>query len=85
MSPYPGKSLCRVDNDSPFGPENYRWMTRAAKAAKVTARSIEYSGKIYSSFAALSRATGISSSTLIYWVKRYPKTYESIIRNRLDS
>jgi hypothetical protein len=45
MSPYPGKSLCRVNTESPFGPENYRWMTRAERAAELTARSIKFKGK----------------------------------------
>ena len=81
-SPCPGKSLCRIDNEAPFGPSNYRWMTRAEKAAEVTARSIKYNGKKYSSYAELSRATGISPSTLIYWIKKYPETYESFIHRK---
>lgn len=78
--PHPGKSFCRSDNKAPFGPKNYRWMTRAEASARLTARSIEYGGKRYSSFAELSRATGIAASTLIRWAKRYPETYESLIK-----
>ncbi|MDN7129970.1 GIY-YIG nuclease family protein [Pseudidiomarina sp. 1APR75-15] len=84
-SPYPNKSLCRVDTESPFGPDNYRWMTRAEKAAEVTARSIEYNGRTYPSFAALSEATNVAASTLIYWKKKYPRDYEMLIKARVES
>jgi len=84
-SPYPGKSLCRIDNTAPFGPSNYRWITRAEKAAEVTARSIEYNGKKFLSFANLAKATGIAASTLIYWNKKHPHSYESKITERITT
>ncbi|AVJ56839.1 hypothetical protein C5610_11440 [Idiomarina sp. OT37-5b] len=84
-SPYPGKSLCRIDNKVPFGPNNYRWMTRAEKAAEVTARSIEYNGKKFSSFANLAKATGIAASTLIYWNKKHPHSYVSKITEKITT
>ncbi|CUA87864.1 GIY-YIG nuclease family protein [Pseudidiomarina woesei] len=84
-SPYPDKLFCRIDNKTPFGPRNYRWITRAEKAAELSARTIEYNGKKFSSFVNLAKATGIAASTLIYWSNKYPLSYETNIRERIQS
>lgn len=82
-SPKPGLCLTRPNKALPFGPNNYKWSSKRENAATITARRVRFAGKLYCSYADLSKVTGIAASTLIYWQKNCPGEFESKIAERL--
>lgn len=82
-SPKPGLCLTRPNKTLPFGPDNYKWISKSENAANITARRVRFAGKLYSSYATLSEVTGIAASTLIYWQKNCSHEFESKVVERL--
>lgn len=62
----PGKELSRLNDNEPWGPANFAWLTRADRIASKTGKSITVDGKVYPSLQALAQAYGVVVSTLKY-------------------
>lgn len=76
----PGHELFRLDDRAPWGPENFRWITRADRLTLTHGRTLIAGGVEYDSVETLAAATGLGASTLRYRLGKGLSPDEAIAR-----
>lgn len=71
-----GASLTRINDELPWGKENFKWVSRRDVNNKIHGKSLLFNGKEYPSWQALSEDVSVPVSTLKYRVRKRGLTLE---------